>query len=270
MNIAIIQARMASTRLSGKALMEICSNPMIYYVIKRGQKIRGIEKVVLATSTNKENDPLVTFAESLGIDVFRGDEDNVLERFYTVAKENQANNVIRLTGDNPLIDFTALSILLKKHCSENSDYSCIKGLPVGASGDIFSFNALKMSYENADGKDLCDHVDIYVMENQSKFNIVCYELTQALSSYRWTVDEQQDMDRMRNFFLSVKENVGKQTEGLDSKGLLALIQSLGFNEEMQPLQAHVSERNRYTDELAKKINRHIPICFEEIFCELAR
>lgn len=265
MNIAVIQARMASTRLSGKALMNIGSNPMIYYVIRRGQKIHGIEKVVLATSTNKENDPLVNFAESLGIDVFRGDEDNVLERFYTIAKENQATNVIRLTGDNPLIDFTALSALLERHCSENCDYSCIKGLPVGASGDIFSFNALKMSNENIDGKKLCDHVDLYVLENQDKFKIVCYELTQALSSYRWTVDEQQDMDRMREFFLSVKEHIDKPIEELDSKHLLALIQSLGFKEKMQPIEAHISEQNLYTDELVNKVSRHIPICVEEIF-----
>lgn len=265
MNIAIIQARMSSKRLPGKALLQIGSHPMIYYVIKRAQKIRGVEKVALATSRNRDNNELVNFVKSLDIEVFRGDEDNVLERFYVIAKKNQTEHVIRLTGDNPLIDFTALSMLLERHHNRSSDYSCMTGLPVGASGDIFSFNALKMSYENADGKELCDHVDFYILENQNKFNIVCYELTRALSSYRWTVDEQQDMDRMRDFFRAVKEKTGNTIEELNTKHLLALIQFLGFQEKMQPLQANVSEKNLYTAELIKKINRHIPIRFEEIF-----
>jgi spore coat polysaccharide biosynthesis protein SpsF (cytidylyltransferase family) len=265
LNIAIIQARMSSKRLPGKALLPIGSHPMIYYVIKRAQKIRGIKKVVLATSRNRDNDELVKFVKSLGIEVFRGDEDNVLERFYIIAKKNRAEYVIRLTGDNPLIDSTALSMLLERHHKGNFDYSYMTGLPVGASGDIFSFNSLKMSYENADGKELCDHVDFYVLENQNKFNIVCYELTRALSSYRWTVDDQQDIDRMRDFFRAVKENSDNTIEELNTKHLIALIQSLGFQEKMQPLEANVSEKNLLTAELIKKIDRHIPTRFEEIF-----
>lgn len=265
MNIAVIQARMASKRLSGKALMRINSQPMIYYVIKRGQKICGVEKVILATSANKDNDQLVDFAKSLDIDVFRGDEDNVLERFYTIAKENQAEHIIRLTGDNPLIDFTALAFLLEKHHSGSCDYSCMTGLPVGALGDIFSFKALEMSCKNTDGKELCDHVDLYVLENQNKFKIVCYDLIHDLSSYRWTVDEQRDMNRMKRFFLTVKENTSNKIEELNTKQLLGLIQSLGFQGNMQPLQANVSRKNLYTAELVKKINRHISVRFEEIF-----
>ncbi len=268
MNIAVIQARMASKRLPGKALMRINSQPMIYYVIKRGQKIRGIEKVILATSANKVNDQLAYFAKSLDIDVFRGDEDNVLERFYAIAKENRAENIIRLTGDNPLIDFTALAFLLEKHHGGSCDYSCMTGLPVGALGDIFSFKALEMSCKNADGKELCDHVDLYILENQNKFKIVCYDLTQDLSSYRWTVDEQQDMDRMKNFFLSVNENTDNKIEEINSKHLLGLIQTLGFQEKMQPVQVNVSQKNLYTAELVKKINRRIPVHFEEVFLQV--
>ena len=207
----------------------------------------------------------ITLTKSLDIDVFRGDEDNVLERFYTIAKENQARHIIRLTGDNPLIDFTALAFLLEKHHNGSCDYSCMTGLPTGALGDIFSFKALEMSYKNADGKELCDHVDLYVLENQNKFKIVCYDLIHDLSSYRWTIDEQQDMNRIKSFFLSVKENTSNRIEELNTKQLLDLIQSLGFQENMQPLQANISTKNIYTAELVKKINRHIPVNLEEIF-----
>jgi len=139
------------------------------------------------------------------------------------------------------------------------------GLPAGALGDIFSFKALEMSYENANGKELCDHVDLYVLENQNKFKIVCYDLTHDLSSYRWTIDEQQDMNRIKSFFLSVKKNTSNKIEELNTKQLLDLIQSLGFQENMQPLQANVSPKNLYTAELVKKITRHIPVHLEEIF-----
>ncbi len=265
MNIAVIQARMASKRLPQKALLEIESHPLIYYVIKRGQKVRGVEKVVLATSRFKDNDELVDYAKAMGIEAFRGDEDNVLERFYTVAEENQAKHIIRLTGDNPLLDFTALSFLLEKHSTGNNDYSCITGLPVGASGDIFSFKALEESYTNADGKDLCDHVDLYVLENQDKFKIVCYDFMEIFSSYRWTVDEQRDLDNIRRLFHFIKGTTNHKIEDLDTKRLLELIKSLGFQEDMQPVQANISERNLYTTELVNNLDRRVPIRFEEVY-----
>ena len=267
MNIAVIQARMASKRLPRKALMLIDSFPMIYHVIKRAQKIRGVEKVILATSINKDNDGLADFARTMNIEVFRGDEDNVLERFYVVAKTNQAEHIVRLTGDNPLVDFTALSFLLKKHCANNNDYSCMTGLPIGASGEVFSFNALETSYLNADGKKLCDHIDLYVLENQDRFKIVCYEFMQDLSLYKWTVDDKHDMDIMERFFSYIKGLTNVKIEGLDTKALVIFVQSSGFQKDMQSLQVNISEKNIYSIGLIKKIIRRVPVQIEEAYCE---
>ena len=130
MNIAVIQARMASTRLPGKSLLRIGEYPMIHYVLERARQISGIEGVVLATGLNAENDPLADYATRLGYELFRGDEDDVIERFYKAALERQADTVIRLTGDNPLIDFDAMGRLLARHNERRMDYSCMTSIGV--------------------------------------------------------------------------------------------------------------------------------------------
>lgn len=265
MNIAVIQARMSSRRLPGKAMLLIDSKPVIYHVIKRGQKIYGIEKVVLATSKNKENDELSDFAKSLNTEVFREDEDNVLERFYLIAKKYKAKNIIRLTGDNPLVDFKAVSFLLGKHCQNKHDYSILDRLPIGACADIFSFNAVKKSYKNSGGEFLRDHIDLYVLENQDEFNIMRYELARDLSMYRWSVDEQCDIDMLRKFFDNASQAGAANIEDMDTSRILDLAQALGFEKYMHASQANISEKNIYTAGLIEKIARWSPVNFEDIY-----
>ncbi|MBU1864511.1 MAG: hypothetical protein KKH94_12700 [Candidatus Omnitrophica bacterium] len=249
MNIAVIQARMASRRLPGKALMLLGSYPLIYYVISRTKKIQGIDKIILATSHRKENDPLATYADSLGIEVFRGDEDNVLERFHLVAQATGAKNIIRVTGDNPLIDFNSMSLLLKYHCDNRNDYTCAAGFPVGSIGDIFSRQALEESYLHANGKELNDHVDLYILENQNKFKIMLYQLKPDLSTYRWTIDSQSDLDIMKAFLNTASESI----IALGMNQLIDKAVQARFSETMTSRKVEVSKENMHSAQLAKKI-----------------
>ena len=102
--VALIQARMNSTRLPKKIMMDIKSNPMIYYLISRLKLSKKINQIVLATTENSLDDNLVEFVSSIGVDIFRGRENNVLDRFYNAAKKFEADIVIRITADCPLID----------------------------------------------------------------------------------------------------------------------------------------------------------------------
>ncbi len=248
-NIAIVQARMASKRLPGKALADLGGVPLIHHVLERGKRIPGISEVVLATSKGGENDALEDYARQIGCDVFRGDEDDVIDRFYRISAPRGASNIVRLTGDNPLLDYNAIGFLLRKHVELAADYSCLTGLPVGAGADIFSFRALEESHRKADGKALSDHVDLYVLENQQKFGLMRFALEPALSKIRWTVDDQSDIARVRKLVDADSAGILERS----TTQLLHLIEDLKLEEEMRPEQANTSPQNLYTAGLVGKI-----------------
>jgi len=265
MNIAVIQARMASQRLPGKAMLEIVGRPLIEYVIRRAGRIDGVGKIVLATSKNTENMPLAQFSQSLGIEVYLGDEDNVLERFYEVAKGFSAHNVIRLTGDNPLLDFRAIGYMLGKHQEGKYDYTCVAGLPVGAGADIFSFNALEESYRCGNGEELCDHVDLFVLENLERFKALRCVILPGFGSYRWTVDVTDDLRLIRDFCEQASAKFTGVFDALDAAQILALAQKFGFEKRMQPPSPSISAKNLLTEQLAAKISARLQITFDKIY-----
>ena len=253
---------MASTRLPGKALLPINGRPLIHHVVQRAMRIGGVGQVVLASSVDKANDQLAQYCLDLGADVVRGDEDDVIERFYLAATKWSAKTIIRLTGDNPLIDFQAMTFLLDRHNRDGNDYSCLTGFPCGAVGDIFSLKALEASHRLADGKALCDHVDLYVLEHKSDFKITRYRSDEDYSAYRFTVDDSSDRDRVNKLAGAVGDN--DLLAGLNSQGLLAVIREQGLDEIMSPVTANVSPQNQYTAELVETVSRQVPVKFNEI------
>jgi spore coat polysaccharide biosynthesis protein SpsF len=142
---AIIQARMDSTRLPGKTLLPIpfeSGKPLLQWVVDPLKLSKRINKIVLATSTSPSNDPLISFADHLEIDVFRGDENDVLSRFAAVIIEHKFDHVVRITGDNPLIDISLLDQLICEHINEDMDYTTSEGLPVGMNMEIIKAASL--------------------------------------------------------------------------------------------------------------------------------
>ena len=117
--VAIVQARMGSTRLPGKVMKEINSVPMIGLLLNRLSKSKRISKIVLATSKEDSNKPLIDYVNSTGIPIECGSEDNVLERFYNVAKKYEAEIIVRITGDCPLVDPKIVDSLIEKFISNN-------------------------------------------------------------------------------------------------------------------------------------------------------
>ena len=160
----ILQARMNSERLPGKVMKEIAGIPMIGILLNRLKKTDL--PIILATSTNKENDILVRYAESFGVTIFRGSENNVLERFYIAAKQARACTIIRLTSDNPLLDGEFVRKNLNIYFENYIERTYLstglsKTFPLGMSVEIFSFKLLEEAYKNAKCLGELEHVTPY-------------------------------------------------------------------------------------------------------------
>ena len=121
--LAILQARMSSNRLPGKVMMEILGEPMISLQIERIKRAKKIDKLILATSNQEEDNKLVEVCKNIGLHCFRGSLDNVLDRYYNAALTFKPIHIVRLTGDCPLIDPKIIDEVIDYHISENSDFT---------------------------------------------------------------------------------------------------------------------------------------------------
>lgn len=195
----IIQARMGSTRLPEKVMRKILGKPMIGYQLERLKKSNL--PIVVATSIAEENDPLVDYVESLGIDVYRGSEENVLERYYNAAKHYNANHIIRITGDNPLVDPYFIAEQLNKIKIEHQRYYISEGkgqkLPLGMSFEMFPFSILKEAHIKASTIFEMEHVTPYLHQNFPG-DIITYSINNLKynSELRLTVDTEADFKLM--------------------------------------------------------------------------
>jgi len=168
----IIQARMGSTRLPKKVLKKIGDKNLLEHILFRLSKLKREVKVIIATSDLSKDDELEEFCDDTNTICFRGSEQNVLERYYLCAKEHNFSHVVRLTGDNPFVDIEELDNLIDLHINLHSDYSrSFSVLPKGVGSEIFTFDALELSYINGKKEGHLEHVNEYIEENEDKFTI---------------------------------------------------------------------------------------------------
>lgn len=203
--IAIVQARLGSTRLPNKVIKEINNTPMIELLLARLSQSQYIDKIVVATSINQQDDMLKNLVESLGYECFRGDEEDVLRRFYLAAKDSIADGVVRITADCPLIDSELIDECIYKFKSEKVDYVCNtipETFPDGLDVEVMSFDSLKKAYNESKSKFDREHVTSYI-RNSDEFTKKSIINSEDLSGIRWTVDELNDfivIDRVFNYF----------------------------------------------------------------------
>lgn len=202
MTIAFIQARMGSIRLPNKVMKMVNGKPLIEYLLLRVAKAKLIDKVVVATSGNSNNDPLVSFVNSLGFETYRGSEQDVLSRFYEAAKFHNATTVLRITADCPLVDPDIIDLLIDDFKNNSCDYSSNINPPTFPDGldvEVFSFNALEKA--NFEAKSLFEreHVTPYIRFS-GKFKIFNRINETDYSKRRWTVDEEADFEVVTHIF----------------------------------------------------------------------
>lgn len=201
MILAIVQARTGATRLPGKVLRRVLGRPLLFYLLQRLKKAKLIDKIVVATTTKKRDELIVDFCEKQKTTYFRGSEEDVLDRFYQAAKKYQAEVIVRITADCPLIDPQIIDKVIKKFKSRDFDYvsnTHPATYPDGMDTEVFSFQVLERVWQEAKKPSEREHVTPYIWKNPGKFRLGCVRNPEDLSKIRLTVDYQED-------FLLVKE-----------------------------------------------------------------
>jgi len=200
--IAIVQARLGSSRLPNKVLKEIGGRPLIGILLERLSVSLLTDQVVLAVPDTSQNDSLEEFANGIGVPVYRGSEDDVLDRFYQAAVQYDAETVIRLTGDCPLIDAGLVDSCISMFRSGSVDYLSNVNPPTYPDGldiEVFSIQALTRAWQEAQSTFEREHVTPYLRES-GEFRIANMSLDHDYSQYRWTVDEAADLEVVRFVF----------------------------------------------------------------------
>ncbi|MCX7144170.1 MAG: glycosyltransferase family protein [Proteobacteria bacterium] len=193
---AIIQARARSRRLPGKVLLKLPfdgPHSIIDNVISRARRVTLIDAVVVATSRDSENNAIAASVTKSDAVLFRGSEDNVLERFHQAATEYGITTIVRLTADNPCIDPNFIYRALQEHAKHAADYTKTVGLPVGMNVEVISAAALKRVFETAERVDDKEHVTLYVNRNLGQFKTIGLDLAKpGYADLRVTVDWKGD------------------------------------------------------------------------------
>ena len=205
--IAIVQARMGSTRLPNKSLLKLHGYPICEWVYIRLKKSKLLDEILFAIPETKENDILYNFLKSKNISVYRGSEHDVLDRFYNAAKENNADIVIRICADNPLVCPDEIDNLINFFINSKCDYAynhIPKGnnYPDGLGGEVCSLETLRTIFELAVELKDREHVFNFLLKHPKKFKIETFDAKPEISG----TNIKLDIDTMDDFLkLSMKE-----------------------------------------------------------------
>ncbi len=206
--VAIVQARLHSTRLPGKVLAEIAGRPMLWHVVNRLRLARLVDEVCVATSTQPADDPLAQFCQEHGIPHFRGSEEDVLDRFYMTARDRGAQVVVRITGDCPLLDPGVVDRVIGVFLAGEFDYAANVlryTYPDGLDTEVFSFAALERAWREATRPADREHVTVF-LRTSGRFRLapnVENEVDLSPRRLRWTVDWPADLEFVRRVFAAL-------------------------------------------------------------------
>ena len=215
----IVQVRMSSSRLPGKVLKKLDENKTVLdYVIDQVSYCKLIDKIIIATTNEKEDDKIIEFAKNRKLDYFRGSSKDVLDRYYQCAKKFNLTTIIRITSDNPLNDPIIIDELIQKFLDEDYDYATNelkRTFPQGIFVQIYSNQALENSWRHARLPSEREHVSPYIEKNKNKFNILNLEYHKDLSYLRFTIDSEEDLKfvkeiikRIKNLPINMEEIIG--------------------------------------------------------------
>ncbi|SFL45207.1 cytidylyltransferase domain-containing protein [Pelosinus propionicus] len=197
--VIIIQARMTSTRLPGKVLKTVLGKPLLEYQIERLRRIKSADEIVIATTTNDTDQPIVDFCNRLELSHFRGSEEDVLARYHGAAEKYNVDVVVRITSDCPLIDPTvcekAINYFIENQ--DKYDYVRLEQYPRGLDAEVFSFKVLDECFRDATDKPDREHVTPFIYRNPERYRVKCINCEKDYSHHRWTVDAPEDFELVR-------------------------------------------------------------------------
>ena len=197
MIIAILQTRMGSSRFPNKVLRKIKGKTLLELYTNRVKKSQLVNKIVIATTKKSEDDIIKKIATKLGLECFRGSENDLLDRYYQCAKKYHADVVVRLTPDDPFVDYQVVDRAIQIYKDNQVDFVTNHfdpTYPEGLDIEVYSINALEKSWQEAKLLSEREHVFPYIQNNQNQFKIINFKQEQDYSHLRWTIDYECDYE----------------------------------------------------------------------------
>jgi len=205
--VAIIQGRMAASRLPGKVLLDISGKPMLVRVLERTRRAETVGEVLVATTTDPSDDPVVDFCQAHGYICFRGSQYDVLDRYYQAARSMQAEVVVRITADCPVIDPQLIDRTVTEFFQANADLAADRlpppwhrTYPIGLDVEVCTFQALERAWKETSKPHHREHVMPYLYEEEGRFRTLQVDHEPDYGSLRWTVDTPEDLELVRQIY----------------------------------------------------------------------
>lgn len=194
--VAVIQARMGSTRLPGKTLRDLCGRPLLYHVVQRLKPSRFLDEIRVATTVENTDDPVIEFCQREGIPWTRGSRDHVLERFWIAAREARAQVLVRITADDPFKDYRLVDQAVEVLLSAKLDFvynNKPPSFPEGLDVEVFTFQALESAYKRSQDSFEHEHMTQFFFRHPEVFSSRgLVREGENLSHLRWTIDREDD------------------------------------------------------------------------------
>ena len=203
---AIIQARMGSTRLPGKVLLDLAGEPMLARVVNRAERAQTLDDVVVATTVHPHDEAIVRLCTERGWLYFRGSEDDVLDRYYQATLACQADAIVRITADCPLIEPAIVDRLVRRFLDQQpgADYVCNlvprRTYPRGMDAEVMSLKVLEQAWRDCHEPAWREHVTTFILRNPDLFQIHGIANEVSYSHMRWTVDTPEDLALVRHIY----------------------------------------------------------------------
>ncbi len=248
--VAILQARMSSSRLPGKVMLDLLGKPLILRQIERVRGARRMEELVLATSEDPSDDALATFCEEEKVGCFRGSLEDVLDRFYRAAQSRRPDYVVRLTGDCPLADPAVIDEVIAFCQDGGYDYASNTiepTYPDGLDVEVFKYSALESAWREAKLPSEREHVTPFIYKHGERFKIGSLKSNVDMSGMRWTVDVADDYSFVKKIF----EELYPKNNGF---GMKEVIDLLSVHPEWSGMNDGIERNEGYAKSLQKDGN----------------
>lgn len=238
--VIVVQARMSSTRLPGKVLKMVLDKPLLEYQIERLRRVKLADEIVIATTTNDTDEPIIELCDRLSVPYFRGSEEDVLARYHGAAKKHYADVVVRVTSDCPLIDPQAIDKVIKFYIENADKYdyvsNCLKRTyPRGMDTEVFSLKALHEAFLEASVQPEREHVTPFIYRHLKRYCVGHVVYSENQSSHRWTVDTPEDFELIR----IIIETIYPKKSDFSMEDCLNLIKN---NPDWLAINAHIQQK----------------------------
>ena len=242
--IASIQVRFNSTRLPGKVLKEICGKPMLELMLERLSKSKLIDEIIIATTINKNDDPIFELSKKLGYKVFRGNEKDCLDRHYQAIKNSNGDFICKITSDCPLIDPEIVDKVIGYYFENEKKFDYVSNVhpatfPDGLDVEMFSLATLERAWKEAKNQDEREHTTTYMWKNPLIFRIGSVTMSKGENLFkkeRWTVDYPEDFEFIKAIYENLYHN-GKIFL------LNEILEFLSEREDIKKINQHLVEKN---------------------------